>query len=178
MRAWTLPAISAACLFAIVACRVGPAGAPCGRAQYASAHATLPDTGINAKTFVDIGFNQHDPDLSGELSELAIEHVVPVAIRPVNQPDPEVDPRVRLLTTSGVVLIDTLGTRSQPGFADRRTWLVFHWIRNASERTALFEAFRDSTLVLELWAANATGPGTRVRPQIGQVGVTPPATCL
>lgn len=178
MRAWTIPVIGATCLVSIVACQVGPVGSPCGRAQYASAHAVLPDTGINAKTFVDIGFVQHDPDLSGELSELSIEHVVPVQLHAANEPDPEPDPRVRLLTLGGRVLIDTLGTRSQPGFADRRTWLVFHWIRNAGERTALFEAFRDSALVLELWAPNATQPGTRVRPQIGQVGVTPPATCL
>jgi len=151
-------------------------GAPCGRGQYASASVTLPDTGINAGTDVVIGFDQHDPDLSGELSEIVVQHIVPVERRP----DPEPDPRVRLLNGAGRVLLDTLGTRSSMGTSptDRPTWLVLHWIRNADERTALFEAFRDSTLILELWAANATQPGTRVHPRIGSVGVTPPMTCL
>ena len=51
-------------------------------------------------------------------------------------------------------------------------------MRAVTTRTALFEAFRDSTLALDLWAAGTTQPGTRVRPHIEHVGVTAPAICV
>src|SRR5690349_20638923 len=80
---------------------------PCGRNQHAAANATLPDTGINAKRVILVTFIQHDPDIAGELSEIAVQQSWP-ADAPA---DSEPDPRVRPLNASGQVLLDTLGTR-------------------------------------------------------------------
>jgi hypothetical protein len=153
----------------------GSGGAPCGRNQHAFATVTLPDTGIDAKREIQVSFIQHDPDLAGELSEVAIQQAWAAAI-----PDTEPDPRVRLVTASGQVLIDTLGTRfDQPtGNFDRPTWLVLHWIREAPSRNALYNALATQALWLELWHAGAAGPGTRVLLTTKEFGVNPPAICL
>lgn len=152
----------------------GPA--PCGRNQHAAARVTLPDTGIDAGREIDVSFLQHDPDLVGELSEIAIQQAWPAAA----SPDAEPDPRVRLLNGSGQILLDTLGTRfDQPtGQFDRPTWLVLHWIRDAQSRNTLYDAFASQSLWLELWTADATKPGTRVVMKTTDFGVNPPAMCL
>jgi hypothetical protein len=154
----------------------GPGGVPCGRNQHADARVILPDTGIDAGREIDVSFIQHDPDIAGEVSELVIQQPWPAGA----SPDKEPDPRVRLLSASGQVLLDTLGTRfDQPtGRFDRPTWLVFHWIRDAQSRNALYNAFATQSLWLELWHAGAAGPGTRVRLQTTDYGVNPPAVCL
>lgn len=151
-------------------------GAPCGNNQYASANAILPDTGIDALRQVQVSFIQHDPDLAGELSEIAIQQSWPAGAAP----DTEPDPRVRLVTASGQVLVDTLGTRlDQPsGQFDRPTWIVLHWIRDAETRNALYEALATQSLWLELSRPTAAGAGTRVLLTTKDYGVTPPAVCL
>jgi hypothetical protein len=150
-------------------------GAPCGNAQYASATAILPDTGIDAGHQIQISFIQHDPDLSGELSEVAIQQAWPAGAAP----DTEPDPRVRLMTASGQVLLDTLGTRlDQPsGMFDRPTWMVLQWLRDAKTRNALYEAFATQSLWLGLSLPTATVPGTRVLLTTKDYGVTPPHIC-
>lgn len=150
--------------------------APCGRNEHAVANAILPDTGINAGREITVVFIQHDPDIAGELSEVAIEQAWPAGARP----DTEPDPRVRLLSASGQILLDTLGTRfDQPtGRFDRPTWLVFHWIRDAQSRNALYDTFATQSLWLELWHADATKPGTRILLKTTDYGVYPPAVCL
>jgi hypothetical protein len=173
----TAAAVPALCLLA--ACGViGPSesGVPCGGAQYASARVVLPDTGVNGGTTVHVGLVQHDPQISGELAEVVVQHVWP-AERGEN---PAADPRVRLVRDDGRVLLDTLGTRlDQPsGTFTRRTWFVLQWIRSAEQRQALFGAFRDGTLWLELWAPGAGAPRTRVPVRAEQIGVTPPTRCL
>jgi hypothetical protein len=162
---------SVACSSTVVG---GPA--PCGRNQHAAARVTLPDTGIDAGREIDVSFVQHDPDLAGELSEIAIQQAWPAAV----SPDAEPDPRVRLLNGSGQILLDTLGTRfDQPtGQFDRPTWLVLHWIRDAESRNTLYDAFASQSLWLELWTAGATKPGTRVLMKTTDFGVSPPAMCL
>lgn len=152
-------------------------GAPCGGAQQAFARVTLPDTGIDASSQVIVGFVQHDPDLSGELSEVVVQHLGWPAAPAV---DPEPDPRVRLVRDDGRVLLDTLGSRyDQPtNTYSRPTWLILQWMRSADRRTALFEAMRDETLWLELWARDAARPGTRVRLRTESAYVTPKAVCL
>ena len=154
----------------------GSRGAPCGRNQHAFATVILPDTGINAKREIQVSFIQHAPDLAGELSEVAIQQAWPAAA----VPDTEPDPRVRLVTASGQVLIDTLGTRfDQPtGKFDRPTWLVLHWIREAQSRNALYNALATQSLWLELWRAGTAGPGTRVLLTTKEFGVNPPEICL
>ena len=151
-------------------------GAPCGRNQHAAASVTLPDTGIDAGREIKLSFIQHDPDLAGELSEVAIQQAWPAGA----SPDTEPDPRVRLLSASGQILLDTLGTRfDQPtGRFDRPTWLVLHWIRDAQSRNTLYDAFATGSLWLELWHADATKPGTRVLMKTIDYGVNPPAMCL
>ena len=150
--------------------------APCGRNQHATASATLPDTGIDANREIEVSFIQHDPDLAGELSEVAIQQGWPAGA----SPDTEPDPRVRLLNAAGQVLLDTLGTRfDQPtGRFDRPTWLVFHWIRDAQSRNALYDAFATQSLWLELWHADAMRPGTRILLKTTDYGVYPPSVCL
>jgi hypothetical protein len=174
-RLITLVPVGAALLVGLGACGDG-VGAPCGRAQQATARATLPDTGINAGRELQVVFIQHDPDLAGELSEIAIQTPYPAA----TVFDPEPDPRVRLLRGDGRVLLDTLATRfDQPrNVYDRPTWVVLQWIRGAERRNAVFEALRDQTLWLELWRADATQPGTRVRLRTETALVTPPAVCM
>ena len=154
----------------------GGGPAPCGRNQHAAAKVILPDTGIDAGREIEVSFIQHDPDLVGELSELAIQQPWPAGAGP----DTEPDPRVRLLSASGQILLDTLGTRfDQPtGRFDRPTWLVLHWIRDAQVRNTLFDAFAAQSLWLELWRADATRPGTRVLVKTTDFGVNPPAMCL
>lgn len=154
----------------------GGGGAPCGRNQRAAASVILPDTGIDAGREIDVSFLQHDPDLAGELSEVAIQQTWPAGA----SPDTEPDPRVRLLSASGQILLDTLGTRfDQPtGRFDRPTWLVLHWIRDAQSRNSFYDAFVNRTLWLELWLAGATKPGTRILMKTTDYGVNPPAVCL
>jgi len=148
-------------------------GAPCGNAEYASAQVTMPDTGIAAGMTVSINLDQHDPDLAGELTELVIQQVVPQGQEPQTDPDP----RIRLLNVAGQVLLDTLVIR-EPSTYTRTDWFMLHWIHDARERTALYQAFRDGTLILELRSANGSQAGTRVPVSTDRVGVTPPATCL
>ena len=145
-------------------------GAPCGNNQHAHATLTLPDTGIEAGHELQVDFNQHAPDLSGELSELAIQFTAPGA----STPDPNAPPRVRLLNSAGVIFADTLGNNS----GGRPTWIVFKWIKDAPTRNALYDAFAKQDLWLELWKAGAPAPGTRVRFDTKEYGVYPPATCL
>jgi hypothetical protein len=144
-------------------------GSPCGRNQHAFASAILPDTGINAGRELQVSFIQHDPDLAGELSEVAIQQAWPGAAAP----DTEPDPRVRLLDASGQVFVDTLGTRP-----DRPTWFVLQWIRDAQSRNGLYNAFATQSLWLELWHAGAAGPGTRILVSTKEFGVNPPAFCV
>ena len=155
---------------------ISSTGAPCGRNQHAFATVILPDTGINARREIQVSFIQHDPDLAGELSEVAIQQTWP----PGAAPDSEPDPRVRLLSASGQVFVDTLGTRlDQPsGRFDRPTWLVLHWIRDAQTRNGLYTALATQSLLLELWHSGAAGPGTRVLLTTKEFGVYPPAVCL
>ena len=151
-------------------------GAPCGRNQYADASVTLPDTGINARRTIQVVFIQHDPDLAGELSEFAIQQTWPNGAAADSEPDP----RVRLVSGSGRVLVDSLGSRfDQPTnrFSDP-TWHVFGWIRDAQVRNALYSAFATQSLWLELWHAGASAPGTRVLLKTNDYGVRPPAICL
>jgi len=167
-------------LLSLLACScvdsVSSSGAPCGRNQHALASVVLPDTGINAGRAIQVSFIQHDPDLAGELSEVAIQQSWPAGAAPDSEPDP----RVRLLSTSGQVFVDTLGTRfEQPtGRFDRPTWLVLHWIRDSQSRNGLYSAFATQSLWLELWRVGAVGPGTRVLLTTTDFGVNPPAVCL
>lgn len=151
-------------------------GAPCGRAQHAVARAILPDTGIDARRELQVVFIQHDPDLAGELAEVAVQTAYPAA----TVPDPEPDPRVRLVRDDGRVLLDTLASRyDQPtGAYSRPTWMVHQWIRDAGRRNALFEAMRDQTLWIELWRKDATQPGSRVQLRTESAEVTPAMRCL
>lgn len=136
----------------------------------------MPDSGIDAGREIQVSFIQHDPDIAGELSELAIQPSWPA----VASPDTEPEPRVRLLNASGQVLVDTLGSRfDQPtGRFDRPTWLVFHWIRDEQSRNGLYDAFATQSLWLELWRAGGEAPGTRVLLTTKDFGVYPPAVCL
>jgi hypothetical protein len=166
-------------VLSVLACSspsISSPGAPCGRNQHAFASGVMPDTGINAGREIQASFIQHDPDISGELSELAIQQSWPAGAAP----DTEPDPRVRLLSASGQIFIDTLGTRfDQPtGRFDRPTWLVLHWMRDAQSRNGLYNAFATQSLWLELWHAGATAPGTRVLLTTKDFGVYPPAICL
>jgi hypothetical protein len=52
------------------------------------------------------------------------------------------------------------------------------WLKDAPTRNALYDAFVNQTLWLELWKANAPMLGTRVRFDIKEYGINPPATCL
>jgi hypothetical protein len=124
-------------------------GAPCGRNQHAFATAVLPDTGINAGRALQVGFVQHDPDMFGELSEVVIQQSWSESTRPDSEPDP----RVRLVDATGRILLDTLGTRfDQPGGGRtaRPTWYVLQWLRDAGSRNALYDAFANQALWLEL----------------------------
>ena len=151
-------------------------GVPCGNAQYATARAVLPDTGIDGGGQVLLVFIQHDPDISGELTELAVEHVWLAG----SGVDPAADPRVRVVRDDARVLLDTIATRfDQPnGKFDLPTWFVLYWIRSSEVRTAFYEGFQNQSIWLELWGANATAPGTRVRLSTETEGVTPAAVCL
>jgi hypothetical protein len=150
-------------------------GAPCGGNQYANASAILPDTGIDRAREIELSFIQHDPDPQGELSEVAIQQAWPADAGP----DAEADPRVRLVTASGQILLDPVVTRfDQPsGRFDRPTWLVLQWIHDAQSRNALYNAFATQSLWLELWHPGAAGPGTRVLFTTKDFGVNPPAIC-
>lgn len=149
-------------------------GAPCGRNQHAVATATLPDTGIDAGRKMLVSFIQHDPDLAGELSEVAIQQSWPESA----SSDSEPDPRVRLLDASGRVFVDTLGTRLSGGHSLDPTWHVLQWFKDAQSRQALYDAFATQSLWLELWQGNATGLGMRVRLTTTEFGVYPPAICV
>ena len=155
---------------------ISSGGAPCGRNQHASATVVLPDTGIDAGREIQVSFIQRDPDLLGELSEVVIQQSWPTGA----SPDPEPDPRVRLLNASGQVFVDTLGSRfDQPsGRTSLPTWYVFRWLKDAQLRNALYDAFAGQSLWLELWRAGTTGPGIRVRLTTKEFGVNPPAICL
>jgi hypothetical protein len=161
-----LPALSACSGIADV--RNG--GAPCGRNQHGYATVMLPDTGIEAGHELQVDFIQHDPDLSGELSEVVVQFTAPGA----SVVDSNPVPRVRLLNSAGVVFVDTIGNNS----GGRPTWYVFRWIKDAPTRSALYDAFATETLWLELWKANAPKLGTRLRFDIKEYGVNPPAICL
>ena len=152
----------------------GSLGAPCGGGQYADARAVLPDTGINAKDTLSVIFLQHDTQ---ELTELVVWHLWP---RGNSVSDPAPDPRVRIVTSDGRVLLDSVGTRyNQPeNRYNRPTWYVSTWIRDAGLRNSLFDGFRDQSLWVELWRVGATAPGTRVRLQTEHVEVHPVLTCL
>jgi hypothetical protein len=145
-------------------------GAPCGRNQHAHATVMLPDTGIEAGHELQVDFIQHDPDLSGELSEVVVQFTAPGA----SVVDTNPVPRVRLLSGTGLVFFDTLGSVA----GNRPTWYVFKWITDPLTRNALYDAFVRQTLWLELWQANAPTFGTRVQFDVKDYGVNPPATCL
>jgi hypothetical protein len=145
-------------------------GAPCGRNQHGYATVMLPDTGIEAGHELQVDFIQHAPDLSGELSEVVIQFTAPSAAVLDSNPVP----RVRLLNSAALVFVDTLGNNA----GGRPTWYVFRWIKDAPTRNALFDAFANQTLWLELWKANATKLSTRVRFDVKEYGTNPPAICL
>jgi hypothetical protein len=152
-----------------------PIGAPCGRNQHALATIVLPDTGINAGREILVGFIQHDPDLSGELSEVVVQQRWPSGAGD----DSEADRRVRLVGESGQVFVDEMGTRHQDGTTVRRlTWIVLRWIKDGSTRNALYDSFTNQALWLELWKSGASAPGTRVRLKTQEFGVYPPTTCV
>jgi hypothetical protein len=130
----------------------------------------LPDTGVEAGHELQVSFIQHDPDLSGELSEVVIQFTAPGA----SVVDPNPVPRVRLLNGDGFVFVDTLGNSA----GGRPTWYVLRWIKDAPTRNALYDAFANGTLWLELWNPNASRPGSRVRFDIKEYAVYPPAICL
>ena len=154
----------------------GPRGQTCGGAQIASARATLPDTGIGGGAVVVIGLSQRDPFLIGELADISVQHVWPQA----KGPNPEPDPRVRLIRDDGRVLLDTLATRRIPndGTPNRLTWIVFWTFSNAELRNGIFEAIRTETIRLELWPPSGTRPGTVVRPRTEEAQVGAIGTCL
>lgn len=147
-------------------------GGPCGGNQFASAMVVLPDTGINAARDIKVVFLQHDVS---ELSEISIEQPWPE-----NAPsDSEPNPRVRLVSASGQILLDTLGTRYDRGvggFTDP-TWYIAHWIKDAPTRNAFYNAFAADSLWLELWHTTAPGPGTRVMLNTTSFGINPRSTC-
>ena len=147
----------------------GGRGTPCGRNQHAYATLVLPDTGIEAGHELQVSFIQHDPDLSGELSEVVVQFAAPAA----SMVDTNPVPRVRLLNSAGRIFVDTLGNNA----GGRPTWYVFRWIKDAPTRNALYDAFATRTLWLELWKANGS-MGTRVRFDIKEYGIYPPAICL
>lgn len=130
----------------------------------------LPDTGIEEGHELQVGFIQHDPDLSGELSEVVIQFTAPGAAVVDSNPVP----RVRLLNSAGAVFVDTLGNKA----GDRPTWYILKWIKDAPTRNALYDAFVNQTLWLELWKPGATTLGTRVRFDIKDYGIYPAAVCL
>lgn len=166
--------LSLAALAAVSACSgiadVRNGGAPCGRNQHAHATVVLPDTGIESNHELQVDFIQHDPDLSGELSEVVVQFTAPGA----SVVDSNPVPRVRLLNSDGLVFVDTLGNNS----GGRPTWYVLRWIKDAPTRNALYDAFASQTVWLELWNASATKPGTRVRFDVKEYGTHPPAICL
>jgi hypothetical protein len=166
--------LALAALIVLSACAgisdVNGSGAPCGRNQHASATVTLPDTGIEAGHELQVDFIQHDPDLSGELSEVVVQFTAPGG----SVVDPSPVPRVRLLDSTGVVFVDTLGNNA----SGRPTWYVLKWIKDAPTRNALYDAFVSHALWLELWKANAPTLGTRVQFEVKEYGINPPATCL
>jgi hypothetical protein len=154
----------------------GPRPAKCGGAQSASALATLPDTGIGGGAPVQIVLSQRDPVFFGEAAYLTIFHDWPQS----KGPNPEANPRVRLIRDDGRVLLDTLSTR-QPlndGDPNRLTWIVSKTFSNAELRNAIYEAIRTESITLELWPPTGTGPSTVVRPQTQEAFVSPIATCL
>jgi hypothetical protein len=124
--------LSALASLLLTACSgAAPFGAPCGGAQSAEARAVLPDTGINARDTLLVVFVQHDTQ---ELSELVIWHLWPFASGAI---DPEPDPRVRVITDDGRVLLDSIGSRfNQPENKNNKpTWFIFTWIREAGSAT-------------------------------------------
>jgi hypothetical protein len=149
-------------------------GAPCGGGEFADALALLPDSGIDAGDTLQVVFNQHD---THELSELAIWHLWPFASGIV---DSQPDPRVRLVTDAGRVLLDSIGSRyDQPENAyNDPTWHVFTWIRDSDLRNGLYEGFQNQTLWVELWPVGAPRPTTRVRLKTDRVGISPTALCI
>jgi hypothetical protein len=151
-----------------------PFGAPCGGAQFAEGRAFLPDTGINSGDTLLVVFIQHDGQ---ELSEFVIWHLWPFASGAI---DPEPDPRVRVITDDGRVLLDSIGSRfNQPENTNNRpTWYSFTWIREAGLRNDLYEGLRDETLSIELTRPTGTAPGTRVRIRTDRAGISPVMTCL
>jgi hypothetical protein len=159
----------------LIACNAGSSfGGPCGGGQFASARAVLPDSGINAADTLLAIFIQHDTE---ELAELVVWHLRSAGSA---VPDPEPDPRLRIVTSGGRVLLDSIGSRfNQPeNRYNRPTWYVFTWIRSASLRNALYEGFRDETLWIELWRVGASAPGTRIRLHTEDAGVRAMAICL
>lgn len=147
---------------------IGPV--PCGRNQHAFATVTLPDSGLYAHTELQVDFIQHDPDLAGELSEVVVQFTSAGA--PANASSPV--PRVRLLNTAGAVFVDTLAVRR----GDRPEWDVFKWVKDAPTRTAIYEAFANQALWLELRAPGSSTLGTRVQFDVKSYGINPPAMCL
>jgi hypothetical protein len=174
---WLRTVIGSGCLVSTVGCgSLTNPGSKCGGAQTASAFATLPDTGIAAGTEVQVVLSQFDPFIIGELSDIAIQHLWPAT----RGPNPEADPRVRLVRDDGRVLLDTLSTRRLPNDGDpnRSTWIVVQRTRAAERRNAVFDAMQAETLWLELWRPNSATVGTRVRLHTTSASVSPIATCL
>jgi hypothetical protein len=153
---------------------------PCGgNTEFATAHAVLPDTGIDAGSEVVVRFSQQDSSSSGDRSELDVEHAWPSD----TLIDPAPDPRVRIVRDDGLVLLDTLATRfDQPtGKFDLPTWLITTWVTSASVRQTYFVGFQNEQLWLELWPANGTTLGTtlgtRVQLTRDTAGFTPTVLC-
>jgi hypothetical protein len=175
---WTRTVIGSGAIVAQAGC-IGALTDPaskCGNAQTAAAFATLPDTGIAASTEVQVVLAQFDPFIIGELSDISVQHLWPST----RGPNPEADPRVRLVRDDGRVLLDTLATRRLPNDGDpnRLTWIVVQRTQSADRRNAVFNAMRDQTLWLELWSRNAAADGTRVRLRTTSASVSPIATCV
>lgn len=164
-----------ACLV-VAACSVptvGSRGAPCGRNQHAAGEISLPDSGFEAGGRIQVSFIQHDPDLAGELSEVAI------FIEPPPGPGggAPANPRIRLLNDAGQVFVDSIGRRDDPS-GGGPGWVVLQWIKDAQTRNALYQSFANQALSVELWSANASSPMSRLRLNTTDYGVNPAMVCL
>ncbi len=142
-----------------------------GGGQYAYSHALMPDTGIDAGQTQLVLLDQPD---TTEVTHLYVKReLVPP------QPDTGATPRVRLITTDGRVLLDTVGTRWNTATSkyDAPNWYVADTIRSADVRKAFYDAMTKNLLWLELWHPGASAPGSRVPVLLDEAGVHPFYIC-
>jgi hypothetical protein len=172
IRALVSRALLAAFMVSVASCNEEQiAGATCGGGQTAEAHAVLPDTGINSGDTVVVSFSQHG---EGDLSELSVVHLWWY----VRGPNPEANPRVRLVREDGLVLLDSSGSRvDQTGHGETPSWYVFTWIHEAKRRNDLFYGLRDEMLWLELRQPGSPTAGTRVRLETDRAEFRPAFHC-